>query len=79
MFASGRLRAVDTCLIRRMRTWRRVELRTQEAERGMNSEEAERLVWAAQEIFANGCELLLFPIPLGLHGVSSCCAIRAMC
>ena len=34
----------------------RVELRTQEAERGMNSEEAERLVWAAQEIFANGCE-----------------------
>jgi hypothetical protein len=38
----------------------RVELRTQEAERGMNSEEAERLVWAAQEIFANGCAHL-FP------------------
>ena len=35
----------------------RVELRTQEAERGMNSEEAERLVWAAQTIFATGCEL----------------------
>lgn len=35
----------------------RVELRTQDAERGMNSEEAERLVWAAQTIFATGCEL----------------------
>ena len=34
----------------------RVELRTQEAERGMNSEEAEKLVWAAQTIFATGCE-----------------------
>ena len=32
-----------------------VELRTQEAERGMNSEEAERLVWSAQTIFATGC------------------------
>ncbi|BDA42788.1 Cytochrome P450 3A24 [Coccomyxa sp. Obi] len=29
-----------------------VELRTQEGEKGMNSEEAERLVWAAQTIFA---------------------------
>jgi hypothetical protein len=36
----------------------RVELRTQEAERGANSEEAERLVWAAQTIFATGCECL---------------------
>ncbi|CAL5219444.1 g1276 [Coccomyxa viridis] len=33
-----------------------VELRTQEAERGMNSEEAEKLVWAAQTIFATGSE-----------------------
>ena len=32
-----------------------VELRTQEAERGMNSEEAERLVWSAQTIFSTGC------------------------
>ncbi len=37
----------------------RVELRTQEAERGMNSEEAEKLVWAAQTIFATGCKLRL--------------------
>lgn len=37
----------------------RVELRTQEAERGMNSEEAEKLVWAAQTIFATGCETSL--------------------
>ncbi|KAK9909472.1 hypothetical protein WJX75_002811 [Coccomyxa subellipsoidea] len=29
-----------------------VELRTQEGEKGLNSEEAERLVWAAQTIFA---------------------------
>ncbi|EIE24557.1 cytochrome P450 [Coccomyxa subellipsoidea C-169] len=29
-----------------------VELRTQEGEKGLNSEEAERLVWAAQSIFA---------------------------
>lgn len=34
----------------------RVELRTQEGEKGMNSEEAERLVWAAQTIFATNCE-----------------------
>ena len=34
----------------------RVELRTQDAERGLNSEEAEKLVWAAQTIFATGCE-----------------------
>lgn len=33
-----------------------VELRTQDAERGLNSEEAEKLVWAAQTIFATGCE-----------------------
>ena len=42
-----------------------VELRTQEAERGMNSEEAEKLVWAAQTIFATGCKLriLTFSLP----------------
>jgi hypothetical protein len=34
----------------------RVELRTQEGEKGLNSEEAERLVWAAQTIFATSCE-----------------------
>ncbi len=34
----------------------RVELRTQEGEKGLNSEEAERLVWAAQSIFATSCE-----------------------
>ncbi|KAK9909316.1 hypothetical protein WJX75_000424 [Coccomyxa subellipsoidea] len=33
-----------------------VELRTQDAERGLNSEEAEKLVWAAQTIFATGSE-----------------------
>ena len=41
----------------------RVELRTQEAERGMNSEEAEKLVWAAQTIFATGCERAQIPKP----------------
>ena len=39
----------------------RVELRTQEAERGMNSEEAEKLVWAAQTIFATGCKSSALP------------------
>ena len=65
-------------LTRRMRAWRRVELRTQEAERGMNSEEAERLVWAAQEIFANGCEPRLPHSPRSAWA-SRCCPLCAMC
>ena len=44
--------------------WCRVELRTQEAERGMNSEEAEKLVWAAQTIFATGCKLRVLSLQL---------------
>lgn len=40
----------------------RVELRTQDAERGLNSEEAEKLVWAAQTIFATGCESFKRPM-----------------
>ncbi len=44
-----------------------VELRTQEAERGMNSEEAERLVWSAQTIFSTGCAQLSCPPCTSLH------------
>ena len=44
-----------------------VELRTQEAERGMNSEEAERLVWSAQTIFSTGCARGCLPACLPAH------------
>lgn len=57
----------------------RIELRTQEAERGMNSAEAEKLVWAAQTIFATGCELhlcSLFPL-MQLAFVMTCWIMRS--